>query len=86
MNYTYVPKGVCSHQMDFELNGSIVEKLTVTGGCKGNLAGISKLVEGMEIDEVILRLKGVTCGTNTTSCPDQIADALVEYRETINKQ
>jgi len=86
MSYTYVPKGVCSQKMEFELNGSVIKKLVVTNGCNGNLSGIGKLVEGMEIDEVITRLQGINCGTRTTSCPDQIAKALIEFRETINNK
>lgn len=81
MKFTYRPKGVCSQQMDIEVDGSKLVSLRVLGGCSGNLQGISKLVEGMEIDEVISRLEGINCGFKKTSCPDQLAKALREYKE-----
>lgn len=76
MKYTYVPKGVCSRQIELEIEEGIVKSLTVVGGCDGNLQGIAKLVEGMKIEEVIKRLKGIDCRGKGTSCPDQIAKAL----------
>ncbi len=81
MKFTYRPKGVCSQQMDIEVDGGKLVSLRVLGGCSGNLQGISKLVEGMEIDEVISRLEGINCGFKKTSCPDQLAKALREYKE-----
>ena len=80
MNYSFNPKGVCSRQMDFEIEGTKILDVVFTGGCNGNLAGISMLLKGMEIDEVIERLDGVKCGDRPTSCPDQIAQALKEYK------
>ena len=80
MTFTYRPKGVCSQQMDLEINGTKIEKLVVTGGCSGNLKGISRLVAGMEIDDVIARLDGTLCGFKPTSCPDQLAQALKAYK------
>jgi uncharacterized protein (TIGR03905 family) len=80
MQITYRPKGVCSQLMEIETEGNIVRSLKVTGGCSGNLQGIAKLVEGMEIDEVIARLEGVRCGSKRTSCPDQLAQALKQAR------
>ena len=80
MQITYRPKGVCSQLMEIETEGNIVRSLKVTGGCSGNLQGIAKLVEGMEIDEVIARLEGVRCGGKRTSCPDQLAQALKQAR------
>lgn len=76
MKFTYRPKGVCSQQMDIDVENSKLVSLKVLGGCSGNLQGISKLVEGMEIDEVISRLDGIHCGFKNTSCPDQLAKAL----------
>lgn len=76
MKYTYVPKGVCSRQIELEIEEGMVKSLTVVGGCDGNLQGIAKLVEGMKIEEVIKRLKGIDCRGKGTSCPDQIAKAL----------
>ena len=81
MEYRYKPSGVCSREMIIELEGNIIKKLTIVGGCAGNTAGISKLVEGMNINEVIKRLKGLPCGIKSTSCPDQLAKALEEVKE-----
>ncbi len=78
MKYTYKPKGVCSRKIELEVEEGIVKELLVIGGCNGNLQGISKLVRGMNIEEVIKRLKGIDCNGKGTSCPDQIAKALEE--------
>lgn len=80
MEYRYVPSGVCSREMIIETDGDIVKKVTIIGGCQGNTQGVSRLVEGMKIDEVIKRLKGILCGTKETSCPDQLAKALEEIK------
>ena len=72
----FTPKGVCSRQMVIEVEDGIVKSLQVTGGCHGNLQGISKLVEGMKVEDVIARLDGIHCGFKPTSCPDQLAQAL----------
>ena len=76
MTYSYATSGTCSRQIDFELEGSIIKSVVFTGGCHGNLQGISKLVEGMNAEEAINRLRGICCGSKTTSCPDQLAQAL----------
>ncbi len=76
MKYTYVPKGVCSREIELEIEEGIITSLTVIGGCDGNLQGIAKLVKGMKVEEVIRRLKGIDCHGKGTSCPDQIAKAL----------
>ena len=76
MLYTFRPRGVCSQLMEIETEGSTVKSLNVIGGCSGNLQGISRLIAGMEIDEVIERLEGIRCGFKPTSCPDQLAQAL----------
>ena len=81
MEYRYKTNGVCSREMIIELDGNIVKKVTIIGGCAGNTAGVSKLVEGMNINEVIRRLKGIPCGTKGTSCPDQLAKALEQAKE-----
>lgn len=78
MKYTYEPEEVCSRQINFEVENGIVTKLEVIGGCSGNLQGISKLVEGMKVEDVIKKLKGIDCKGRGTSCPDQIARALEE--------
>lgn len=81
MKYTYEPKGVCSRQINFEVENGIVTNLEVIGGCNGNLQGISKLVIGMKVEEVIKRLKGIDCNSRGTSCPDQIAKALAKIQD-----
>lgn len=77
----YTPSGVCSRKMTIEIENDIVKKVSVIGGCNGNLKGISSLVEGMTVDEVIKRLDGIDCNGKGTSCPAQLANALKEYRE-----
>lgn len=76
MKYTYTPDGVCSQQIILDVEDGIVKDLQVIGGCNGNLKGISNLVKGMKVEEVIKRLKGIKCGYKETSCPDQISKAL----------
>lgn len=76
MIYKYKPQGVCSVEMNIDVEEDIVKDLQVVGGCSGNLQGISKLLIGMKVDDVIERLKGIKCGIKGTSCPDQIAKAL----------
>ena len=76
MFLNYQPKGVCARQMTFEVEDGIVKSLQVQGGCHGNLQGISKLVVGMKVEDVIARLEGIRCGFKPTSCPDQMAQAL----------
>lgn len=80
MEYIYKPQGVCSTEMIFEIENNIIKSLKVINGCNGNLKGISELVKGMNIDDVIAKLKGIQCGFRPTSCPDQIARALEEYK------
>ena len=72
----YKPSGVCSRLIHVELDGDKIANVEFVGGCAGNTAGISSLVKGMEVDEVIARLKGTDCGGRGTSCPDQLAKAL----------
>lgn len=81
MIYKYKTKGVCSRQINIEVENEIVKELEVIGGCNGNLQGISKLIKGMKVEDVIKKLKGINCGDKGTSCPDQIAIAL----ENMNK-
>ena len=76
MTYTYRPRGVCSQLMEFELEGNTIQSLKVTGGCSGNLQGISSLVRGMKAEDAISRLEGIRCGMKPTSCPDQLTRAL----------
>lgn len=72
----YKTKGVCAGAIDIELDKDTIRSVKFTGGCHGNLQGISKLVEGMNVDDAISRLKGIRCGFKNTSCPDQLAQAL----------
>lgn len=81
MKFEYVPQGVCSMKMEFEIEGDIIKSLKIIGGCAGNTLGVSKLVEGRKIDEVIKILKGIPCGFRGTSCPDQVSKALEEYKK-----
>ena len=79
MTYEYYPKGVCSRKMIFDIENGVIKSLEVIGGCNGNLKGISSLVNGMKLQDVISRLEGITCGSKPTSCPAQIAEALKKY-------
>lgn len=81
--FEYATKGVCSKAMIFEVEDNKIKNLNVIGGCNGNLQGIAKLVDGMDIDDVISKVEGVRCGGKNTSCPDQLAQALKEYKATL---
>lgn len=72
----YQTKGTCSTAIDIELEDGVIESVKFTNGCNGNLQGISALVRGMTPKEAISRLKGIRCGAKSTSCPDQLAQAL----------
>lgn len=74
--YVYKTSGTCSQQITVELDGKKIKNVAFAGGCDGNLSGIAKLVEGMDIDHVIERFSGNLCGARSTSCPDQLAKAL----------
>ena len=78
----YKTRGTCSTLIDIETNGDTIESVVFTGGCNGNLQGISALVKGMKIEDAITRLKGIKCGFKNTSCPDQLAIALEELSST----
>ena len=85
MQFEYNTSGTCSRQIIFEIEEGKVKNVQYIGGCNGNLKGIGSLVEGMDIDEVISRLEGTTCGSKKTSCPDQLAKALKAYKAEIAK-
>ena len=72
----YTTSGTCSSAINLEVEGDIIKSVSFTGGCNGNLQGISRLVEGMKVEDAISRLKGIRCGFKNTSCPDQLARAL----------
>ena len=79
--FQYKTSGTCSQMITFDIEDNKVRNVQFYGGCNGNLKGIGALVEGMEIDEVINRVEGITCGMKKTSCPDQLAQALKAYKE-----
>lgn len=81
MVFRYTPDGVCSSEMIFEIEGDVVKKLEIVGGCPGNTVGVSKLIENRNIDDIIELLKGIPCRNKGTSCPDQVAKALEEYKK-----
>ena len=85
MEYRFKPQGVCSREMIIELEGNIIKKVTIIGGCAGNTVGVSRLIEGMDVDEAIRRIKGIPCGVRSTSCPDQLAIALEEAKKKMEK-
>lgn len=74
----YRPKGVCSQLIQFDIEDNKVKNVVFTGGCNGNLQGIARLIEGMDVEEAISRIDGIRCGFKATSCPDQLAKALKE--------
>ncbi len=74
---TYKTSGICAEEIKFKIKNGIIQKIEFVGGCNGNLAGISALVEGEKIDKVVEKLSGITC-RNGTSCPDQLSQALEE--------
>ncbi len=76
MTHIYRPRGVCSSRMSVEIEDGIIRNVTISGGCSGNLQGISKLVVGMDANEAISRMEGIKCGMKQTSCPDQLSLAL----------
>ena len=81
MQFEYKTSGTCSQRIFFEIEDNKVKNVQFMGGCNGNLKGIGALVEGMDIDLVIDRLEGTTCGMKNTSCPDQLAKALKKAKE-----
>ena len=78
MKITYIPKGVCSRQINIEVEDGVVQDVQYIGGCNGNVKGIGSLVKGMKVEDVIERLENIHCGMKNTSCPDQLAQALKE--------
>lgn len=81
MKYTYKTQGTCSSSIDIEVENGIVTAVKFTGGCNGNLKGISALCVGMKVEDVIERLQGIRCGFKSTSCPDQLARALSQIKK-----
>ena len=84
MQFEYKTKGTCSQQILFDVENGKVKNLQFIGGCNGNLKGISSLVDGMDIDDVIARVEGLHCGMKATSCPDQLAQALKHAKQQVD--
>lgn len=78
---TYFPQGTCSKQIDIDVEDGIVKNAFVLGGCHGNLQGVCALIRDMPVEQVINKLQGIRCGYKNTSCPDQIAKALLQAKE-----
>lgn len=78
--YSYKTHGTCSRQINFDVVDGKLSNVSFVGGCNGNLQGIGALVEGMPVDEAIARLSGISCNGRPTSCPDQLAKALLQYK------
>lgn len=76
----YKTRGVCSREISFDIENNTVKNVRFLGGCNGNTQGVSRLIDGMDIDEAISRIDGIDCGGRGTSCPDQLARALKEYK------
>jgi len=76
----YKTSGTCSTMIDLEVDGDIIKSVAFTGGCNGNLKGICSLVRGMKVDDAIEKLRGIKCGFKNTSCPDQLAKALIQIK------
>lgn len=79
---TYKTHGVCSREIRFEIEGNTVKTVQFVGGCSGNTQGVARLIEGMDVDEAIKKIDGIDCAGRGTSCPDQLAKALKEYKAT----
>lgn len=79
--FSYKTSGVCSSNINIEINNNIVESVEFVGGCPGNLSGIGQLVVGMTVDEVIEKLNGIDCRSKGTSCPDQLSKALLAWKK-----
>ncbi|MBE6047052.1 MAG: TIGR03905 family TSCPD domain-containing protein [Clostridium sp.] len=78
--FTYKTKGTCSTEINFSIEDNIIKKVNFERGCEGNLKGISALISGMKVDDAISRLEGIDCHGKGTSCPDQLAKALKEWK------
>lgn len=85
MNYTYKTIGTCSAEINFDINNGVITNVSFLGGCNGNLKAISKLVEGMTVEQIEEKLKGNTCGMRPTSCADQLARAVREAKDKESK-
>lgn len=80
MKYEYIPRGVCSAKIILDIENDIIQDAEFINGCDGNTKGVCSLIKGMNINDVIKKLKGIDCRHKGTSCPDQLARALEEYK------
>lgn len=78
MHYEYKTKGTCASRITFDVEDGVVKNVAFTGGCNGNLQAVSRLVEGLTVEEVKQRCGGIRCGFKSTSCADQLVTALQE--------
>ena len=76
MTINYTPKGVCANHFTIEVENGVIQSVKIDGGCPGNTVGVSRLLKGMKVEDAIARLEGIRCGAKSTSCPDQMAQAL----------
>ena len=76
MMIQYTPRGVCSRAFQIQVEDGVIQEIQIEGGCNGNLKGLSSLMVGMKVEEAVSRLEGIQCGPRSTSCPDQLAQAL----------
>ena len=83
---SYKTKGTCSREILFDIKDNVIKNVQFIGGCAGNLLGIGSLVKGMKVDDAISKLKGIDCNGKGTSCPDQLAQALIKWKESNLKQ
>lgn len=81
MHYTYKTQGVCSQQINFDIDGDVITNISFVGGCNGNLKAVSKLCEGTTVSYIKEKLLGNTCGMRNTSCADQLAKAVIAAYE-----
>lgn len=84
MNFQFQPKGICASKMEVELEGSIIRSVKIVGGCDGNHKGLISLMIGMDANDAIQKLEGITCGPRSTSCPDQLAICLKQALDHMN--
>ena len=78
MTYKFTPRGVCAREFQIQVEDGIIQAVSIMGGCHGNLQGIASLLKGMKVEDAIARMEGIRCGMKSTSCPDQLAQALKE--------
>lgn len=80
MTYTYTPKGICASLIQVEVEDNKIQRVDITGGCPGNHIGLDRLLNGMDVDEAIRRMMGIKCGIKSSSCPEQVAEALLAMK------